>query len=234
MNSYAALLYWMLAASPNVEASETGNTVTEAANAQPRDRKPAVGIKRPEEPALSESDVAYLDAIANMPGGPLGPQQIRQLKQEHRERLREEIPNDPPSQAISTILQASLQPAALAPSITLYHGYVTSIDLVDSTGQPWPAYSPTIGDEQAVQIEGMIKTEKEDSASLVLKPGVRYANTNLVIPLRGGQRPITVLLRNDDPKPGKAVYDRITLVIDGRQEQDDVARRRRVRARPQR
>lgn len=188
--------------SPQVETPQTDAATTDA---QPD-----------AAPAMSASDLAFIDAIANMPSGSLKPEQIREVKKEFRERLREEVPNDPPTKAVSTLISASFLPGAQAPSITLHHGYVTSIDLVDSTGQPWPAYSPTIGDEQAVQIEGVLKEEKTDSSVVVLKPGVRYANTNLILPLRGAPRPITLLLRNDDPKADAAVYDRITIIIEGR------------------
>lgn len=163
--------------------------------------------------ALNEA--ALKDARAAIPGAPLTDDQVRQIVTEMKRRQRAERPIDPPSAARAAVYTISLDPGATAPRITLNHNFTTAIDIIDQAGNPWPVANPIVGDATAVTLSGPIGRKKEPSHQLMVTPAAPFAVTNLVLPLVSGDRPISVVLQNDDAMGG-VIHDRITLIVQGR------------------
>lgn len=172
---------------------------------------------------------------------PVSPEEVRDFKRA-KDALKEAAkPRETPASAESNAITVSMQPGAHSPRVTLLHGFVTALEILDNTGQPWPIESAMQGDPTAVavRIEGATATESPtaliavdaDGASppppptstsrsagniLTVNPLTPFTATNLILVLRGASRPVSVLLSPSEAQADSALQDRITLLVDGR------------------
>lgn len=88
------------------------------------------------------------DSYDRAAGGlfPLSPEQIKDFMARY-ERTREasQPPSSGPPKAEETITTLDLDPGADAPMIKLATGYVTTINIMDATGEPWPISDVGVG-----------------------------------------------------------------------------------------
>lgn len=97
----------------------------------------------PEQQAATR-DAAFDFAVKSMM--PLSPDQIQTFlgRLDESQKAAQSPPGTPPK-AESTIETVSLDPGATPPTIHLAAGYVTTLSMLDASGQPWPIRHVTYG-----------------------------------------------------------------------------------------
>ncbi|MCL2468750.1 MAG: DotH/IcmK family type IV secretion protein [Alphaproteobacteria bacterium] len=125
---------------------------------------------------------------------PLTPEQIRHFM----ERLEatqavSEMPSGGQPQGEVKIVHLSLDPGGQPPTINLAAGYVTTIDLIDQTGEPWPIADVGVG--------GNFEVTPTEAGSHVVRviPLTRVGTGNLSILLKGLSTPIIFRLSAGGP-----------------------------------
>ena len=140
---------------------------------------------------------------------PLTPQQIKILKKLYVQsrKAAAETPGTPP-RPTSTALSVSLAPSATPPVIRLSRGFISSITLLDSTGQPWPIQSFDVGDPKSFNVQW---GGEPHSNVLLVQAITAYQTGNIAVMLKGLNTPIMISLM-----PGQQAVDyRTDLRIQG-------------------
>ena len=139
---------------------------------------------------------------------PMTPDQVRSLHQmfDKEQQSVAEYPGNPP-RPTSTSLMINLAPGTTPPVIRLRRGFITSLVLLDSTGQPWPVAAYDVGDPTSYDV----KTVPDDPSSLLIQSLTAYKPGNLVIVLKGQSTPIMLTLMAGQ----KAVDYRVDLRAPG-------------------
>ncbi len=121
---------------------------------------------------------------------PLKPNEIRRLL-EHFARTQESVelpvyPAPRPEVAVETL---SLDPGTKPTAIKVAHGYVTTLNVLDSTGAPWPIEDITwAGNFEVVEFSG------ESSHFIRISPQSEFAYGNMSIHLTSLQTPLIISL----------------------------------------
>lgn len=120
----------------------------------------------------------------------LTPDQIRELRrqQNQRQRAASELPMPAPKQVLGSVT-ASPAPGSAPPVIRLFPGYASAMTFVDSTGSLWPIENFAIGHDKLFDIRRM---DGEKGSMLSVAPLGNYAQSNLVVYLKGLSSPIIV------------------------------------------
>ncbi len=118
---------------------------------------------------------------------PLRPAEIRELLRRLNES--QEAAADPPDgippQPATRVQPMSLDPGHIPPVINTSSGYVTTLSILDASGQPWPIFDVAFaGDFQ-------VPTPEENSHTLRITPLSRHGTGNLSIRLIDLATPIT-------------------------------------------
>lgn len=154
------------------------------------------------------SQQAFTQTVRNMM--PLTPEQIHTLRIlfDESQRAAATDPGTPPRPTSSTIM-VDLSPGASPPVIRLRAGYVTSLDFLDSTGQPWPIVAYDIGNPGAFNIAPNQPDGKSDT--ILVEAMDQYKSGNLAVMLKGESTPIMLTLL-----PGQRAVDyRVDLRVPG-------------------
>ena len=118
---------------------------------------------------------------------PMTPEMIRryrQIVQEH-ERAAQERPE--PQQETSTTL-VSLEPGEPAPVVKVSPDIASVIGFYDATGEAWPIEQFVMGNDERFNAVSL----GESANNLVLSPSSRIGFTNLVVKLRGQDKPAII------------------------------------------
>lgn len=122
---------------------------------------------------------------------PLRPQEIRRLL-EHYDRTQEsvELPVYPAPRPEMAVEHLSTDPGSKPTVIKVAHGYVTTLNIVDATGSPWPIEDITwAGNFEIVEFSG------ENSSHFIrITPQSEFAYGNMSIHMLGLQTPIIISL----------------------------------------
>ena len=120
----------------------------------------------------------------------LNPGQIREVRKQANTRMRaaQELPQTPPKQ-VTSLITASPSPGSTSPVLRLYPGYASSVMVTDSTGAPWPIENYTIGHKDNFEVK---RLDGVNGSILSVVPLQYYANSNLVLVLKGLASPITI------------------------------------------
>lgn len=163
--------------------SETGLPVN--ANGSGNPAMPPV-VKKDDE-ATQERKQAYERAINGMM--PLKPSEIRQMLESYDETTQAvETPVYPTPDPESSFVQASLDPGQKPVVVKTAAGLVTTLSIVDVTGQPWPIQDLTwAGDFQVEQPEG-------GSHIVRISPNSHFAHGNISMRLIGLNPPVIFTL----------------------------------------
>lgn len=102
------------------------------------------------DPAEERAD-AWKEALEESLG--LTPEEVSAYKSGKTALEAAGKPRETPAVAESAAVTVSMQPGAASPKVTLLHGFVTAIEILDATGQPWPVVSVTQGDPTAVDVK---------------------------------------------------------------------------------
>jgi len=173
---------------------------------------------------------------------PVQPHEIQAYRQETIEQDRASAPRVAPQAAMSRAIPVSLQPGARSPRLELLHGFVMAIEVLDSTGQPWPVVEARSGDESAFDVRTVGATANSSGAVSSNPDGVpidqgvtgvedrshrtpanvvtitakrRFVVSNLLLMLQGESRPVSVVLTTAEASESSALGDRITLLVAG-------------------
>ncbi len=116
---------------------------------------------------------------------PLSPEQIRDVMQRMTATQRAGAP--PPAPDVSPVVKVdniSLDPGVTPPLIKVAVGYVTTVNILDVTGQPWPIQDVAIGGN--FDVPG-----PNDAHVLRIIPQTRFGKGNLSVRLVGLTTPVT-------------------------------------------
>lgn len=121
---------------------------------------------------------------------PLRPNEIRELlEQFDRTQESVELPVYPAPKAEVAVETLSLDPGTKPTSIKVSYGYVTTLNIVDSTGAPWPVEDITwAGNFEVIESTG------EGAHFLRISPQSEFAYGNMSIHLAALQTPIIISL----------------------------------------
>lgn len=150
-------------------------------------------------------DEAFSGVVGQML--PMSPEQINRLRSIFNESQKAAAmpPGIPPRPVTSSVL-VNLSPQASPPVIRLGAGYISSLVFMDSTGQPWPIQSYSIGDPTAFNIQWDKK-----SNTLLIQASSFYKRSNLAVILNGLDTPVMLSLLS-----GQEVIDyRVDLRVPG-------------------
>lgn len=125
---------------------------------------------------------------------PLTPEQIKQVMQRMSESQEAgRAPPEPDPKAVVKIEDVSLDPGAQPPLIEVAAGYVTTVNVLDITGQPWPIQDVVVGGNFQV-------TGPNDANVLRIIPQTRFGHGNLSVRLVGLTTPVTFRVEAGDPE----------------------------------
>lgn len=149
------------------------------------------------------NDAAFEAAMSGML--PMNPDQIREMLR--RIDANQEAAQSPPHNPTPKVKVASvsLDPGAPLPEIKVSSGFVTTLTILDATGQPWPIKSLAYGGNFDISSPGtgaQIDPEGDDTRNasnsmahvVHITPMARYGKGNLSLNLVGLSTPITFRL----------------------------------------
>lgn len=171
---------------------------------------------------------------------PNSPGEVREFKERSNEEAKASAPRVAPQEAQSQAIAVSLLPGGRSPKLTLLHGFVMAIEVLDATGQPWPIVAARTGDKEAFDV----KIAGDEEGTAVATPGDRtntatapkgvvlpggsgrgnvvtinalkmFQPSNLILILQGESRPISMILVPTEATEKSDLQDRITLLVDG-------------------
>ncbi len=171
---------------------------------------------------------------------PNSPEEIREYRRRSIEEEKASAPRAAPKDALSQAIPVSLQPGGKSPRLKILHGFVMALEVLDSSGQPWPITDARLGDKDAydVKIAGSesgaaVATEGDRNAAASAPSGVvqrgdhgqgnivtisaikRFQPSNLILILQGESRPISIVLLPAEATESAELEDRVTLLVDG-------------------
>ncbi len=123
---------------------------------------------------------------------PLSPDQVRGFMR-HLQQTQEAAmpPYEGTPKGKARIATISLDPGAEAPLIHLAAGYVTTINILDATGEPWPILDVGVGGNFD------ISPTKADTHIVRIMPLTRYSSGNLSVLLKDLTTPVIFRLAAD-------------------------------------
>lgn len=122
---------------------------------------------------------------------PLTPAQIKALHEYYRETKNavHSYPGVPPKPTSSTQV-VDLSPGATPPSVRMSSGFISTLNFVDASGQPWPITGEDLGDPKNFNIQ----VTKEGTALLVQSLSDARMVANLAVMLKGLSTPVMITL----------------------------------------
>jgi intracellular multiplication protein IcmK len=142
---------------------------------------------RREQSRKQMRDQAFSSAVRGL--FPLKPQEIRrflQIYDTQKRAAQTPIRNPRPQVQVQTV---SLDPGQRPLTIKMAPGHVTTLSILDITGQPWPVKDMTwAGDFEIIE-------PGQDGHIIRITPMSKYASGNISMQLRGLNTPVTMTLR---------------------------------------
>lgn len=116
------------------------------------------------------------------------PNQIKEAQKKQHE-LEEAAQIPVPYQGKTRSQAISLDPGSQVPIIKCYPHYVTTIRILDASGNSWPINAYMIGNQQAFSVE---KPDMEPYDTIMISPSVNSGSTNMTVMLdnQDGEDPI--------------------------------------------
>ena len=140
----------------------------------------------PPPPVMTEQEKqgkAFDNALGNV--FPLSPEQVQEVMKRMTESQEAgRGPPQPDPVPVVKIENVSLDPGIAPPLIKVAAGYVTTVNILDITGQPWPIQDVVVGGNFQV-------TGPNDAQVLRIVPQTRFGRGNLSIRLVGLSTPLT-------------------------------------------
>lgn len=122
---------------------------------------------------------------------PMTPDQIRSLHQYYRQTKNavNEYPGVPPRPTSGT-QTVDLSPGATPPTVRMSSGFISTLNFLDATGQPWPITGEDLGDPKNFNVQ----VTKSGTALLVQSLSDSRRVANLAVMLKGLSTPVMVTL----------------------------------------
>lgn len=158
----------------------------------PNLNEPIIGLSDEELPTVEElnkraSDDAFQAAWKGLM--PMSPAQIKELMRKLDETSEaSNVPLTVPRSEVK-VENVSLDPGVEPPTIELAVGFVTTMTILDATGQPWPIATVAVGGSFD------IPQPEESSHILRITPLTRYGIGNMSVTLQGLATPVTFKLK---------------------------------------
>ncbi len=183
------------------------------ANASPNDTAAAENSNLPPLPTDKESLQTLTNALAADKSGitdqdqqtkafnnalngvfPLSPEQIKEVMRRMSESQEAgRAPPAPDPKPTVKVENVSLDPGVTPPLIAVSTGYVTTVNVLDVTGQPWPIQDVVVGGNFQV-------TGPNDANVLRIIPQTRFGKGNLSVRLVGLTTPVTFRVESGGPE----------------------------------
>lgn len=171
---------------------------------------PVYSQEEPTEPPEKSDEVKLKEIIdsafkqAKKEQLPLSPGQIKEF-QVDMDNTAEAIFPSPPPKMVNRSQNVSLEPGSEPVRLRLSAGYVSSIIAIDSTGEPWPITTSTVGNAKWFSV---MKPETGANNMLTISPLKNHVSSNLAITLEGRDAPLIIELsmrdKASDTKPQEA------------------------------
>lgn len=142
-----------------------------------------------EQKVLSQE--AFEKSIGNLV--PLSPGQIKEYKKRLKETDRAVHKKKKLPEMNTKTRRLSLEPGGKPPVLKIAPGYVTSVAFFDSTGQPWPLSSVTIGNPKYYNVKKPQNLEPGNMITIVALK--EYVDSNIVLTLQNHDMPVSVQLK---------------------------------------
>lgn len=179
----------------NRQSATTGNNQNNpglnlpTGNQQGNENSAAQQRLRQEQARKQVRDQAFSSAVRGL--FPLKPQEIRRFLQiyDTQQRAVETPIRDPkPQVSVQTI---SLDPGHSPLTINMAPGHVTTLSILDITGEPWPVQDMTwAGDFEIIEPD-------QDGHIIRITPMSKFAKGNISMRLKGLKTPVTMTLRTN-------------------------------------
>lgn len=151
---------------------------------------------------------------------PLSGKEVEWLKQRISE-TQSAVHKGRPLTTTNPLIRVSTGPGSSVPTIHAAPGYVTTISVLDSQGNPWPITSYTAGGGKSfavhavVEGEGAVPSDKKGVPRnlLTVSPVSASSSTNLMLTLEGSVDPVLVMLSSNGPDD-QSVDGMVSLRID--------------------
>lgn len=144
----------------------------------------------------ADQQSAFMGAIDK--SMPMTPSQILELKQRvaAAEQAAATSAGTPP-QPVSTSMMVSLAPGATPPVIRLQQGFISSLVITDSSGNPWPITAIDNGNSTAFNVSW-----NKSGNTIMIQALKAYTSGNIAVSLKGSDTPVMLTLI-----PGQNVVD---------------------------
>jgi hypothetical protein len=139
------------------------------------------------------------------------PDMIKKLRKDFLE-VSEAVNNAPVKVTNGTVIDVSLEPGSLSPSIVLPINYVTGLRVIDSVGNPWPITSKTGGRDAWFDIQ---KLNLEPHNRMTLNALSPKAHSNFIITLKDLNQLLSISVMTSDLTDKPPVSDGVILRISG-------------------
>lgn len=183
-------------------------TVNSNADTSSASQDSAAKIKEKEEDAQMQSVLNTIFKTVKNETLPLTPEQIDDVQNRLDETGAAIYPSPKPIMTNRT-QNVSLAPGATAVSMRLAAGYVSSLVVIDSTGEPWPITTATVGNDKWFSVA---KPETGANNMLTINSLKNHVSSNLAITLKGRDAPLIVELIMSDSSADKKQQEADMLV----------------------
>ena len=139
---------------------------------------------------------------------PLVPRQVKAYK-DHVDSTKRAIVEDKPQTSTGS-RNLKLEASAEIQEVLLTPGYITSLVFYDSTGEPWPITSCSVGNKNAFAV---IVPDGLEPGNMINVQGIqKFANSNIVLTLKDFSLPVVVNLQTTGMKgPGAITNSMISF-----------------------
>ncbi len=128
---------------------------------------------------------------------PLSPDQIKKFMDQLQDTDKAVYSGTPPKM-INRTRRFSLEPGGDLPVIRITPGYVTSVAFFDSTGEPWPISSITVGNPNYYRVK---KPKGLKPGNMITVTALKkHTSSNIVLTLQSHDMPLTVQLKSISSK----------------------------------
>jgi intracellular multiplication protein IcmK len=202
----------------SINLDESSNSSNQVNSTSAQAQSPSAGVvsasstmvqNKTASPTEEQPSSIYEEAFSGVVNQllPMTPSQIARLREVFTEsqQAAATTPGIPPKPTSSSLL-INLSPQAVAPVIRLGAGYITSMVIMDATGQPWPIAAYSVGDPASFNIQW-----DQKGNTLLIQSSTFYKRSNLAVMLRDLNTPIMITLISGQ----EAVDYRVDLRVPG-------------------
>ena len=158
------------------------------------------------EKEQSLADMAFRQMLNDQV--PMTPRQIR-LWRKRLDETDRAAHGDAPAKLRNRETVMSLEPGAKSGQVHVVPGYASSVRIIDSTGEPWPVTSVTVGNSQWFDVKQL---DLEPYNMLQIQSAEEHADTNMILTLEGHDVPIIVRLVTDYSAERMAISDSLVTI----------------------